>query len=125
MRPSNQRQPSRKDTHTVTDHRLDDSDRTTGTPNTELAEWVSPSSFSTAEDFVAGLRLMRIVAGKPSFQTIAKRAGRPRSTVADAVRPGRTTLPNLEVVMAFVAACSPDVPLEPWHDAWVRLSMGR
>lgn len=109
-------------THTSTPRLAIASDVGMSTARTGDGLHVDPSSLDSPVEFVAGLRLLRVIAGKPSFQTIARRSGRPRSTMADVIRRGRTTLPSLELSTAFVRASSPDTPLSPWTDAWKRLS---
>jgi hypothetical protein len=69
--------------------------------------------------YVAELRSLRIWAGNPTFQTLARRSEVPRSTLADALDPGRRTLPRLEVVNAFAIACGlPHEPVLQWQRVW-------
>ena len=64
-----------------------------------------PESTGGVSGYVAALRSLRIWAGNPTFQTLARRTEVPRSTLADALDFGRRTLPRLEVATAFTTAC--------------------
>ena len=78
------------------------------------------SAVGDTAEFVQALRLLKIWAGNPSFDQLARRSGVPRSTLADVVKRRRRQLPALEVVRAFVQACGlPDT--SAWDDAWRRL----
>ncbi|MDR7275544.1 tetratricopeptide repeat protein [Catenuloplanes atrovinosus] len=79
-----------------------------------------PARATGLDDLVERLRLLKIWAGDPSYETIKERvnaawtaAGRPpaelarRSTVADCFRPGRRRL-NTELVIEVVRALHPD-----------------
>lgn len=78
-----------------------------------------PESAGGVSGYVAALRSLRIWAGNPTFQTLARRTEVPRSTLADALDPGRRTLPRLEVVTAFTTACGLPHELVPqWQRVW-------
>ena len=69
--------------------------------------------------YVAALRSLKIWAGNPTFQVLARRSKVPRSTLADALDPGRRTLPRLEVVTALTTACGlPHEHVLQWHRVW-------
>ncbi len=69
--------------------------------------------------YVAALRSLKIWAGNPTFQALARQSKVPRSTLADALDPGRTTLPRLDVVTAFATACGlPHDHVLQWHRVW-------
>jgi tetratricopeptide (TPR) repeat protein len=80
-----------------------------------------PGRIGTLDEFAEGLRLLKVWAGDPSYDTIKDRvnaawksAGRPRadlagkSTVADCFRPGRRRL-NPDLIVAIVQVLNPDV----------------
>jgi tetratricopeptide (TPR) repeat protein len=86
-----------------------------------LAGPPDPGGAASLDDLVQRLRLLKVWAGNPSFETITARInaawraqGRPdselagRTTVLDCFRPGRRRL-NAELVAAAVAAMHPDV----------------
>lgn len=77
-----------------------------------------PALARTASEFVAYLRLLKVWAGDPSFMELRRRCGVPTSTLADAVRPGRSGIPRLETVRAFVLACGARSDLSRWERAW-------
>lgn len=78
-----------------------------------------PEAASGVAGYVAALRSLKIWAGNPTFQALARGSKVPRSTLADALDPGRATLPRLEVVTAFAAACGlPDDQLTRWQRVW-------
>ncbi|GAA1230344.1 XRE family transcriptional regulator [Kitasatospora nipponensis] len=65
----------------------------------------SPEGACDAAQFIALLRSLKIWAGNPSFQELARRSGLARSTLADALSLNRRGLPRLEVVTALLTAC--------------------
>jgi len=89
-----------------------------------------PVQARTVEDLVERLRLLKIWAGDPSYETIKERvnaawtaAGRPaselarRSTVANCFQPGRRRF-NTDLVVAVVEALHPDVGyVTQWRQA--------
>jgi hypothetical protein len=66
------------------------------------------------------LRALRAWAGDPGHKEISRRAGRrlPSSTLYDALRPGRASLPPLAVVQAIAAACASPAAAPAWTSAW-------
>src|SRR5436190_1596200 len=62
------------------------------------------SAVGDTAEFIQALRLLKIWAGNPSFDQLARRSGVPRSTLADVVKRGRKQLPALDVVRAYVQA---------------------
>jgi tetratricopeptide (TPR) repeat protein len=79
----------------------------------------APEPAGGVPGYVAALRSLKIWAGNPTFQTLARRSNVPRSTLADALDPGRSTLPRLEVVTAFTTACGlPHDHVLQWHRVW-------
>ncbi|MQA88377.1 MAG: tetratricopeptide repeat protein [Streptosporangiales bacterium] len=84
-----------------------------------------PLATESVAEFAARLRLLKVWAGDPSFERLARSSGVPRSTLADAlsVRGGR--LPALEVVRGFVRACGVgEERAAAWEAAWRRLRAG-
>jgi tetratricopeptide (TPR) repeat protein len=89
-----------------------------------------PGRAGTLDDLVEQLRLLKVWAGDPSYETIKDRintawtaAGRPagdlarKNTVADCFRPGRRRL-NTDLVIAAVQALHPDVGyVTQWRQA--------
>ena len=70
-------------------------------------------------DFTAALRALKVRAGNPSFQELQRRSRVPRSTLAEALKPGRSALPRLEVVTALIQACGADTAeTAQWQRAW-------
>src|SRR4051812_32968402 len=80
-----------------------------------------PAGVGSLDELVERLRLLKIWAGDPSFETITSRintswaaTGKPagefagKTTVVDCFRPGRRRL-NAELVIAVVQALHPDV----------------
>ncbi|GAA3453429.1 helix-turn-helix domain-containing protein [Dactylosporangium matsuzakiense] len=67
--------------------------------------------------FLTDLRALRAAAGAPSYSTLARESGLPRSTLHDALRGHR--LPSREVTIGLVRACGAD-PAE-WQDRWTAL----
>jgi tetratricopeptide (TPR) repeat protein len=79
----------------------------------------SPEGAGDAEQFVSLLRSLKVWAGNPSFQELARRSGLARSTLADALSPNRHGLPRLEVVTALVDACGVrGSEARAWARAW-------
>lgn len=84
-----------------------------------------PESAHTVEEFTAQLRLVKIWAGNPSLRQLEKLSGFPRSTMADALSPKRTTLPSLEVLHGLLRACRVPPPgVARWTEAWRRVQAG-
>ncbi|MGW6504518.1 ATP-binding protein [Nonomuraea angiospora] len=78
-----------------------------------------PGAAATVQEFVAQLRLLKVWAGSPSFERLARACGVPRSTLVDALSPRRRQLPRLDVVRPFVLACGADeAALARWESAW-------
>jgi transcriptional regulator with XRE-family HTH domain len=88
----------------------------------------------TAADFVYELNLLHKLAGSPNGATIyqawrertsfkpraSERKDLPKSTLRDALKLGRRTLPKLEVVQMIVHACGADV--WEWTESWKRIA---
>ncbi|HZE51098.1 MAG TPA: helix-turn-helix transcriptional regulator [Jatrophihabitantaceae bacterium] len=89
-----------------------------------MASTPDPSTVRDVAGFVHALRLLKVWAGDPSFDQLARRSGLPRSTLADAVKQNRERLPQLDVVRSFVRACGQDDP-SSWDDAWRRVQSAR
>lgn len=82
-----------------------------------------PVQATSVADFVHLLRRLKRWAGNPSLATLHRRTGLPRSTICDALRPHRTSLPRLELVQAFVRGCGGgDAAVAAWVAAWRRVS---
>jgi hypothetical protein len=85
-----------------------------------------PSTARTVTEYVQMLRALRAWAGDLGHKEISFRAGRrlARSTMYDALRPDRTTLPALDTVRDIVRACAPPGAYDDWTNAWriVRLA---
>jgi tetratricopeptide (TPR) repeat protein len=76
--------------------------------------------------FIAGLRALKVRAGNPSFEELRRRSGVPRSTLADALKPGRGALPRLQVVTALLQACDAGAEeIDRWDRAWKEIQNGR
>jgi hypothetical protein len=87
-----------------------------------LTEGPDPRRAGTAAEFVAQLRLLKVWAGSPSYERLARASGIPRSTLIDALGARRERLPALDVVRRFVLACGvDDKVLSRWEAAWRRL----
>src|SRR5262245_55236504 len=87
-----------------------------------LTEGPDPQRAGTAAEFVAQLRLLKVWAGSPSYERLARTSGIPRSTLVDALGTRRERLPGLNVVRRFVLACGvDDEVLYRWEAAWRRL----
>ncbi|MFC6018236.1 ATP-binding protein [Plantactinospora solaniradicis] len=81
-----------------------------------------PLRAESVRAFVAGLGLLKVWAGNPSFERLARLSGIPRSTLADALNERRSRLPALDVVRGFVRACGVvGDGVGGWEDAWRRL----
>ena len=68
----------------------------------------------TLQAFAAELRQLRERAGSPPFRLMARRAHYSATTLSVAC--GGTSLPSLEVTIAFVRAC--DGPADYWRQRW-------
>jgi hypothetical protein len=91
-----------------------------------VKSWPSPAAAHDMPDFVHTLRLLKVWAGDPSFDRLARRSGIPRSTLADAVSTSRQQMPHIDVVRAFVSACGVESDgVEEWLDAWRRVQSSR
>src|SRR4051812_8551653 len=89
-----------------------------------------PGTARTLDEFVEGLRSLRVWVGAPSYDTIKDRinaawtaAGRPagelakKATVVDCFKPGRRRS-NSELIIAVVQALHPDVGyVNQWRQA--------
>jgi hypothetical protein len=89
-----------------------------------------PGRAGTLDELIEGLRLLKVWAGDPSYDTIKDRvntawtaAGRPagelagKTTIADCFRPGRRRL-NTDLVATVVHALHPDVGyVTQWRQA--------
>ena len=64
--------------------------------------------------FATELRALRARAGDPKFATMARRSGRSKTALSEAV--GGRHLPRWETVVGFVEACSEDP--ETWRARW-------
>jgi tetratricopeptide (TPR) repeat protein len=73
----------------------------------------------TLEAFASGLRRLRHAAGRPSYRTLARRAGYSASSLAAAAS-GRT-VPSLAVTLAYAGACRGD--LAEWEVRWEELQV--
>jgi transcriptional regulator with XRE-family HTH domain len=76
------------------------------------------SSGEALSRFAADLRRLREDAGKPTYRTLANRAGYAPSTLSEAACGRR--LPSLEVTLAYVAGCGGDAAA--WTQRWQQLS---
>jgi hypothetical protein len=74
---------------------------------------IEPASEAIGE-FAAALREIRIKAGEPTYQKLAKSCHYSKTTLARAAS-GRN-LPSLDVTLAFVQACGGDV--KEWQARW-------
>ncbi len=100
------------------------------TPVDAFAALPDPAQAGSVDDIVERLRLLKVWAGDPSYETIKDRvnaawraAGRPageltiRSTVANCFTPGRRRL-NTDLVLAVVEALHPEVGyVTQWRQA--------
>ena len=101
-----------------------------GRPAGAFAAPPDPGQAGTLDDLVERLRLLKVWAGDPSYETIKDRvnaawtaAGRPagelagKTTVVDCFQPGRRRL-NTDLVIAVVQALHPDVGyVAQWRQA--------
>lgn len=63
------------------------------------------STATSAADFIEALRQLRLWAGMPSYTQLARLAGLGRTTLCDALAPGRAGLPSRDVTSRLVLAC--------------------
>jgi hypothetical protein len=81
----------------------------------------------TPAQYAWQLRALRAWAGNPGRKEIRNRTGRnlASSTMYDALRPGRVTLPALETVQVIVSACigAGNPAAEEWTDAWRAIAL--
>ncbi|MDQ0956360.1 transcriptional regulator with XRE-family HTH domain [Streptomyces sp. B4I13] len=63
------------------------------------------STAASAADFVEALRQLRLWAGMPSYTQLARLTGLGRTTLCDALAPGRAGLPSRDVTSRLVLAC--------------------
>jgi tetratricopeptide (TPR) repeat protein len=85
-----------------------------------------PGQAASPQEFVAHLRVLRVWAGNPSFEQLARSSGVPRSTLADALSRHRDRLPALDVVRRFVRACGvTGVDALSWEERWRQLQAAR
>lgn len=88
---------------------------------------VPERTFATAEEFLEGLRRMKLETGT-SLRKIEQRTGGrlPRTTAHNMLKPGRTMLPaRSEQVGLFVTACGGSaMDARLWLDQWGRLRAG-
>jgi tetratricopeptide (TPR) repeat protein len=84
-----------------------------------------PREVGSPTEFIAQLRLLKVWAGNPSFERLARISGVPRSTLADALSRRGGRLPTLELIGRFVRACdvSGDDALA-WEQRWRQLQSG-
>lgn len=81
-----------------------------------------PETAHSPTAFIARLAELKVWAGNPSYEQLARRSGVPRSTLADALSPRRSRLPTLDLVRRFVAACGVDAEgRRRWEAVWLRL----
>jgi hypothetical protein len=81
-----------------------------------------PLASDSVRGFVGRLGLLKMWAGNPSFERLARLSGVARSTLADALNERRLRLPALDVVRRFVRACGvDDEGVAGWEAAWRRL----
>lgn len=81
---------------------------------------IDPDAGALAE-FAAGLRELRVRAGRPTYRTLALRAYYSPSTLS--VAASGTVVPSREVTLALVSACGGDV--EQWDRRWRALARHR
>lgn len=92
-------------------------------PPAARSGYPDPVRAISVADFVDRLRRLKRWAGNPSLATLHRRTGLPRSTICDALRPHRTSLPRLELVRAFIRGCGgDDAAVAAWVAAWRRVS---
>jgi transcriptional regulator with XRE-family HTH domain len=81
---------------------------------------VSPYQVDSPVSLAKALRHMRVLAGDPTLDELARRSGVATSTLADLLT-GRYNRRRWATVQALVTACQgPNVDLTPWHYAWAR-----
>jgi hypothetical protein len=86
------------------------------------ADQPRPDPAGTAAQFAVQLRLLRAWSGQAGYKDLHNNAGLsyrewvPRSTIYDALRPNRKTLPTLHVTQVIVAGCQG--PVDEWTAAW-------
>lgn len=86
---------------------------------------VQPSVVTSTDDFRRMLRRLRAERGQPPYRSIAARAGKPHSTVADVFNgsPKRQGhLPSWSVLEPVLKSLGADETLGEWWQAWVDLS---
>ncbi|WP_344462312.1 hypothetical protein [Kitasatospora kazusensis] len=77
---------------------------------------------STPADFVKGLGLLRVEAGRPPLRELSRSTGIPRSTLSVIFDPRRGQLPTLERCFALLAALGVTEPqTAQWAAAWRRI----
>lgn len=92
----------------------------------------NPDAALTPAEYVALLRELRLWAGQPPFDRLARLTGASRSTLADACARNRTTLPTPTVVNDLLQGClqyasrihghtHPALQQARWIQAWHRL----
>ncbi|TWE18233.1 hypothetical protein FB465_3284 [Kitasatospora atroaurantiaca] len=87
-----------------------------------VARRPEPSAFRTAEEFLQGLRLLRVDAGDPSLRDLARATGIPRSTLALLFDARRSRLPRLDRCAAVLRALGVAPPqVRQWAEAWKRI----
>lgn len=85
-----------------------------------------PDPDGSPADYVYQLRALRAWAGNPGRSATRQRLGTrlPSSTMYDAVKPTRTTLPKLDTVRLIVMACLDDEDAAAeWVTAWRAISV--
>jgi hypothetical protein len=84
-----------------------------------------PASATTNSQFAAAMEELRTLVGKPSYNTLEKRAGMqqrhlPHATLHSAINGGRSL--SADRVEAFVAACGlPETEMRRWRSARLRI----
>jgi hypothetical protein len=82
-----------------------------------------PAQAQTAEELIAMMREFRVWAGKPSYRDMARTSGR-YSQASFAGIGKKTTMPRLQLVLAYIEGCDGDSQdLEAWKQAWRRIAM--
>ncbi|MEU9133726.1 WD40 repeat domain-containing protein [Kitasatospora sp. NPDC048540] len=90
----------------------------------------SPRGIRTVPAFLQALRELRIWAGEPPYQWMARHCQVSASTLCAALASERTTLPGRRAVEGIVVACmlaesvtgeAPDTHTRAWTDTWARL----
>lgn len=69
----------------------------------------------SVDEFLRELRALRVSAGAPSYRTLARATGLPRSTVHDALNAHNT--PSLDTTLAIVRALQGDT--QCWRERWI------